>query len=124
MSAKASARLEKLKADAEWAELLRTIGDTSWLPAGFTKFALNPYLAYKKNSQSCSYGSCLTFDLVSSKYCSSIYIAGNLMKNNVVYDFSNDSARGINPGEIVRMKLQYTHEVSGTSIHFTDATCR
>jgi hypothetical protein len=122
----------KAKADAEAAafqaelDAYRTaVRDNSWVPSGFTKFSLNPYLAYKKNNAGCaSYGSCFSFDLVTSKYCDSIYIAGNSGRNGVVYDFSNDTANGISPGTVVKMKLQYTHDQSNTSTEFTDVTCR
>ena len=100
------------------------VKDYSWVPSGFTKFSENPYLAYKKNGSSCSsYGPCFPFDLVSGKYCENIYIKGNSVKDGIVYDWSNDSASGIQAGDIVKMKLQYSHDISGTSTEFTDVTC-
>jgi len=111
---------------AERAELLRTTRDTSWMPAGFKKFALNPYLAYKKDSFSrCdNYGTCFPFELVSNKFCSSIYIAGNFFnKNDVVSDSSSDTARGISPGTRVKMKLQFS-TAEGGYVEFTDANCQ
>lgn len=123
--AKAKADAEAAAFQAELDAYRAAVRDNSWVPSGFTKFSLNPYLAYKKNNAGCaSYGSCFSFDLVTSKYCDSIYIAGNSGKNGVVYDFSNDSANGISPGTVVKMKLQYTHEQSNTSTEFTDVTCR
>jgi type II secretory pathway pseudopilin PulG len=110
--------------DAEIAEQARALADVSWLPSGYKKFDLNPYLAYKKDGRSCSsYGVCFPFTLVTAKYCSNIYIAGNVVSNGVVYEFANDSAQGISPGQKVKMKLQFTTEQGGT-IDFTDATCR
>jgi uncharacterized membrane protein YvbJ len=123
--AKAIADAEAAAFQAELDAYRAAVRDNSWVPSGFTKFSMNPYLAYKKNNAGCaSYGSCFSFDLVTSKYCSSIYIAGNSGKNGVVYDFSNDTANGISPGTIVKMKLQYTHEVSNTSTTFTEVNCR
>ncbi len=123
--AKAIADAEAAAFQAELDAYRAAVRDNSWVPSGFTKFSMNPYLAYKKNNAGCaSYGSCFSFDLVTSKYCSSIYIAGNSGKNGVVYDFSNDTANGISPGTIVKMKLQYTHEVSNTSTSFTEVNCR
>ena len=130
--AKAKAAEAKAKSDAEAAAFQAevdayraAVADVSWVPSGFKKFRDNPYLAYKKNNSGCaSYGPCFSFDLVTGKYCSSIYIAGNSEKNGVVYGFSNDTANGISPGTIVKMKLQYTHDASGTYTNFTDVNCR
>ncbi len=123
--AKAKADAEAAAFQAELDIYSAAVRDNSWVPSGFKKFSLNPYLAYKKNNAGCgSYGSCFSFDLVTSKYCDRIYIAGNSGKNGVVYDFSNDTANGISPGTVVKMKLQYSHDQSNTSTEFTDVTCR
>ena len=111
-------------AEAERKAYQAAVDDMSWVPSGFTKFSLNPFAAYRKNNAECaSYGRCFTFDFVSSKYCSSVYISGNSGKNGVVYDNASDSASEISAGEIVRMKLQYSHEVSNTSTTFTEVEC-
>ena len=121
------AALEEARAAAEQAELeayQAAVADMSWVPSGFVKFSVNPFVAYKKNNEECSsYGRCFTFDLVSSKYCSSVYVAGNSGKNGVVYDNASDSASGISAGEIVKMKLQYSHDVSNTSTTVTEVEC-
>jgi hypothetical protein len=121
------AALAEARAAAERAELAAyqaAVDDMSWVPSGFTKFSVNPFAAYRKNNGECSsYGRCFTFDFVSSKYCSSVYISGNSGKNGVVYDNASDSASEISAGEIVRMKLQYSHEVSNTSTTFTEVEC-
>ncbi|CAN2179567.1 hypothetical protein MCEJIRE27_00255 [Candidatus Nanopelagicaceae bacterium] len=115
---------EAAAAKAELDAYTAAVADNSWLPSGFTKFDANPYLAYKKNQTSCSsYGSCFPFDLVTNKYCSSIYIRANSEKDGVVYDWANDTASGISPGTIVKMILQYSHSVSGTSSYFTEVEC-
>ena len=121
------AALAEARAAAEQAELeayQAAVADMSWVPSGFVKFSVNPFVAYKKNNEECSsYGRCFTFDLVSSKYCSSVYVAGNSGKNGVVYDNASDSASGISAGEIVKMKLQYSHDVSNTSTTVTEVEC-
>jgi hypothetical protein len=123
--AKAKADAEAAAFQAELDKYNAAVRDNSWVPSGFQKFGLNPYLAYKKNNGGCSsFGACFTFDLVTSKYCDRIYIAGNSQKNGVVYDFSNDTANGISPGTVVKMKLQYSHDQSGTSTEFTEVICR
>ena len=121
------AALAEARAAAEQAELeayQAAVNDMSWVPSGFTKFAENPFAAYRKNNGECSsYGRCFTFDFVSSKYCSSAYIADKPRKKRVFYDNASDSASGIGAGEIVRMKLQYSHDVSNTSTTFTEVDC-
>ena len=121
------AALAEARAAAAQAELeayQAAVNDMSWVPSGFTKFTDNPFVAWRQvKGQSCSYGKCITFDVVSSKYCSSIDVSGNSGKNGVVYDNSSDSASGISAGTIVRMKLQYSHEVPNTSTTFTEVNC-
>lgn len=100
------------------------VKDNSWVPSGFTKFSSNPYMAYKKNKTSCSsFGACFPFDLVTSKYCESVYISANMEENGYVVDFSNDSANGISAGKIVKMKIQFTED-SGDNVEWVDVTCR
>ena len=121
------AALAEARAAAEQAELeayQAAANDMSWVPSGFTKFSVNPFVAWRRvEGQSCSYGKCITFDVVSSKYCSSIDVSGNSGKNGVVYDNASDSASEISAGTIVRMKLQYSHEVPNTSTTFTEVEC-
>lgn len=122
---KAQADAEAAAFQAELDAYSAAVRDNSWVPSGFTKFSENPYLAYKRNNAGCdSFGPCFSFDLVTSKYCSSIYIGGNSGKDGVVYDFSNATANGISPGTIVKMKLQYSHDYSNTSTTFTEVNCR
>jgi len=99
--------------------------DNSWVPSGFQKFPTNPYMAFKQNNQSCaSYGVCLTFDLVTSKYCSYVFISANLTQNGIVYGNTNDSANGIAAGVIVKMKMQFTEDNYPSKIQWVDVTCR
>ena len=117
----AAAELEALLEEQKRAE-----ADNSWVPLGYSKFPLNPYMAFRKDSsQKCgTYGVCYPFVLVTSKFCDSVYIAGNIVSDGTVLDFSNDSAQGILPGQKVKMKLQYTVENVAGTVQFTDATCR
>jgi hypothetical protein len=109
---------------AEIDEYTAAVKDYSWVPSGFTKFTANPYMAYKKNKTGCSsYGACFPFDLITSKYCDSVYISANMEEYGYVVDFSNDSANGIAAGKIVKMKIQWTED-SGDSVEWVDATCR
>ena len=123
-AAKARSDAAAAEAAAEAAAYSAAVADNSWVPTGFTKFRLNPFMAYKKNGTSCSsYGACFTFDLVTNKYCSSVYISANLEKNGVVIDFTNDTANGISAGKTVKMKLQWTED-SGDNVGWVDANCR
>ena len=121
------AALAEARAAAEQAELeayQAAVNDMSWVPSGFTKFAENPFAAYRKNNGECSsYGRCFTFDFVSSKYCSSVYISGNSGKNGVVYDNASDSASGISAGQRVKMKIQYTHDLSYSYSEEVEVNC-
>lgn len=123
---KAAAEAAKKLREAEEAEYLRALRDDSWLPTGYTKFDVNPYLAYKRDpnfSRCGSYGTCFPFTLISNKYCSSVYIEGNVVIGGVIYDWANDSAQGIGPGDQVKMKLQFSEDRAGT-VAWTEANCR
>jgi hypothetical protein len=127
--AKAKSEAEAAAFQAEVDEYKAAVKDNSWVPNGFTKFEENPYLAWSRNGSSadCSGGPCLPIDVITSKYCDSIYISGNLeiKSNGTVIDFSNDSANGIAAGKIVKMKLQFFKDVPGTTtISWVDVTCR
>jgi hypothetical protein len=122
---------EKAKADAEAAAFQAeldaysaAVKDNSWVPSGFYKFPENPYLAYKRDGRSCaSYGMCFPFELVTNKYCSSVYISANLTSNGTIVDFTNDTANGVSPGTLVKMKLQWTEDY-GDNTDFIDVNCR
>ena len=108
---------------AETAERLRLEADNAWVPAGFTKFAENPNLAYKKDGRGCSsLGVCFPMTVVTNTYCSTIYIGGNVENGGVVQDFTNDTAYGISPGKKVKMMLQWTSDY-GDNVEFTEVNC-
>ena len=123
------AALAEARAAAEQAELeayQAAVDDMSWVPSGFTKFSTNPFVAYKKdNSQDCdSYGACFPFIAVTSKYCSSLYVEANsLNSDDVVIENGSDSASGISAGQRVKMKIQYTHDLSNTYSDFIEVEC-
>ena len=123
------AALAEAKAAAEQAELeayQAAVDDMSWVPSGFTKFSANPFVAYKKdNSQDCdSYGACFPFIAVTSKYCSTLYVEANsLNSDDVVIENGSDSASGISAGQRVKMKIQYTHDLSNTYSDFIEVEC-
>ena len=123
------AALAEARAAAEQAELeayQAAVDDMSWVPSGFTKFSANPFVAYKKdNSQDCdSYGACFPFIAVTSKYCSSLYVEANSLNgDDVVIENGSDSASGISAGQRVKMKIQYTHDLSNTYSDFIEVEC-
>ena len=125
-AAKARSDAAAAAAAAEAAAYQAAVADNSWVPTGFTKFSLNPFVAYKRdNSQSCStYGPCFPFIVVTNKYCSSLTIEANsLDSGDAVVDNGSDSARGIGAGQRVKMKMQYTHDERNTTTTFTEVNC-
>jgi type II secretory pathway pseudopilin PulG len=122
--AKAQAEARAAAEQAELEAYQAAVNDMSWVPSGFTKFSLNPFVAYKKSGESCSsYGACFPFIAVTNKYCSNLYIKGNSINDyGVVDDNGSDSASGISAGQRVKMKIQFTTDDAGT-IRFTDVDC-
>jgi len=123
--AKAKADAEAAALQAEMDAYQAALKDNSWVPSGFTKFIKNPWMAYKKNGSRCSsYGVCFPFDLITNKYCDSVYISANLVKDGIVYGYTNDTANGISPGTLVKMKMQFTEETYPSNTEFVDVNCR
>jgi hypothetical protein len=122
------AALAEARAAAEEAEreaYQAAVNDMSWVPSGFIKFKLNPYVAFKRDrTQSCSsYGGCFPFIAVTSKYCSTLYVEANSMNNyGVVDDNGSDSANAISAGQRVKMKIQFLNDGGGT-LAFTEVDC-
>ena len=122
------AAIAEARAAAEQAELeayQAAVNDMSWVPEGFTKFSLNPFVAYKRDSnfsRCSSYGVCFPFTAITNKYCSSLYIEGNALANGVIEDNTADSAQGISAGQRVKMKLQFTTDLKG-NVDFTEVNC-
>ena len=115
------------RAAAERAELeayQAAVNDMSWVPEGYSKFSTNPFVAWKKiRGADCSYGTCFTFNAVTSKYCSSLYVEANsVTTSGLVDDNGSDTARGISAGQLVRMKIQFSSESDG-SVDFTEVNC-
>jgi hypothetical protein len=120
-----ASNLAALEAQREAAleEYLGTGGDNAWVPAGYSKFALNPNLAYKKDGRSCaSYGVCFPMTVVTNTFCSTIYVGANVENSGTVLGFTNDTAQGISPGKKVKMMLQWTTD-TGEDVTFTDVNC-
>jgi len=126
------AALAQAEADAKAAALqaeidayAAAIKDNSWVPKGYFKFSENPYVAYKRDSgfSRCgSYGTCFPFTAVTGKYCSTLYIEGNVLVGGIVDDYANDVAKGIPAGQLVKMKLQFSTERNG-NVSFTNVNC-
>ena len=121
--AEAEAAAEAAALKAELDEYAAAVKDNSWVPSGYAKFNENPYLAYKAISYSnCSGGSCFPFQVVSAKYCSRIYIQGNIVRGSTILDWTNDSAYNVNPGQPVKMKLT-SYEDLPWSISWSEVNC-
>ena len=124
-AAKAEAELRKAAAAAELKAYQEAVLDNSWVPEGYTKFSLNPFVAYKRDSnfsRCSSYGVCFPFTAVTNKYCSTLYIEGNALANGVIEDDAIDSAQGISAGQKVKMRLQFTTDLKG-NVDFTEVSC-
>jgi hypothetical protein len=113
---------EKARIAAELEEQKRAEADYSWVPEGFSKLSTN--VAYKRIKAECSsYGRCISFLVVSKTDCSSLYVQGNSAADGVILDWSNDSVKNLKAGQQAKMKLQYSHTVSGSQTTFTEVTC-
>jgi hypothetical protein len=121
--AKAEADAEAAAFQAELDAYQAAVKDNSWVPSGYTKFTENPFLAYKAISYSnCSGGSCFPFQVVSSKYCSKIYIQSNIVRGTTILDWTNDTAYNVSPGQAVKMKMTSYEDLPWT-IDWSEVRC-
>lgn len=98
--------------------------DYSWVPSGFTKFALNPNIAWKRigyDAADC-YSWCLGMQVVSRDSCSSIRLEANFVRNGVIIDSDSDYASDIPAGTRTIMKLVTSTE-NATDTDFTEVKC-
>ncbi len=94
-----------------------------WYPKGFEVIKAFPEFAYDAGGAGCSYsfGSCATFRIVSQYDCpSNLYVEANLLSNDTVVDWGNDTAR-VNAEEVAQMEIPFTTD--GDSWRFTNITC-
>jgi hypothetical protein len=122
--AQAKADAEAAAFQAELDAYKAAVKDNSWVPSGYTKFAKNPYLAYKGISYSNCTGSsyCFPMQVVSSKYCSKIYIQANIVRGSTILDWTNDTAYNVSPGQPVKMKMT-SYEDLPWSIDWSEVNC-
>lgn len=115
---------EKARIAAELEEQKRAEADNSWVPEGFKKSSINPYVAYKKINGECNYGTCFTFMAIASKDCPTLYIQANLKLNEAIVDWTNDTAYNLTSGTQAQMKLQFSYDyVPGNKVFFTEVNC-
>jgi hypothetical protein len=115
---------EKARIAAELEEQKRAEADNSWVPEGFKKFNINPYVARKTFKGGCNYGTCLSFMAIASKDCPTLYIQANLKVNEAIVDWTNDTAYNLASGTQAQMKLQFSYDyVPGSNVSFTEVNC-
>jgi hypothetical protein len=110
----------ELAAEAKRIQDERT--DYSWVPSGYSKFAMNSNMAWKKigyDAADC-YGDCLGMLVISRDYCDSIQIEGNTVRNGVILESNSDFASDIPAKTPTIMKM--AGSFSGT-VQFTKAEC-
>jgi len=119
-------RAEKEAAElaAETKRIQAERADYSWVPSGFTKFALNNNIAWKQigyDAADC-YSWCLGMQVVSRDSCSSIRLEANFVRNGVIIDSASDYASDIPAGTRTVMKLVTSTE-NATDTQFTEVKC-
>lgn len=93
-----------------------------WYPEGFKAFSSE--VAYKfVKSRGCDYYDCWNLDIVTQFSCSYLYVEMNIYDSSgSIVGFTNDSARNIRAGEIVKMRLDDIYD--GSSGRLTEMSCR
>lgn len=98
--------------------------DRSWVPAGYTKFRLNPFLAYKDIPYTnCSKVHCFPFKLIASRPCSKVYVQADIMREDLVLDWTSDMAYKVEPGEPVKLRMESDMPLPWRA-KFTVVTCQ
>jgi hypothetical protein len=122
--AKEELRLAQEAEEEERRRLQEEKEDYSWVPSGYSKFALNYNMAWKKigyDAADC-YSWCLGMQVVSRDYCSSIQLEANFVRNGVILDSASDFASDIPAGTPRIMKLVTSIE-GATNTVFTEVRC-
>lgn len=94
-----------------------------WYPKGFVEIPSHPGFAFKASNRSCSYsfGACANLLMVSKTDCpTNLYVEMNLLKNDVVVDWGNDTAR-VRANQIAELEISFSG--NGDSTEFTDINC-
>jgi hypothetical protein len=127
--ARAKAAIERAEKEAaeiaaEAKRIAAEKADYSWVPSGFSKFSINPNMAYKGISYDAAdcYSTCFGFQVVSRDFCSSISIEANILRNGVILDTDSDYASNIPAGTRTVMKI-VSSAASSWSASFTKAEC-
>lgn len=113
---------KELKSQAQ--RLTSLAANAPWYPKGFTEYA-DGLTAWKWADRSCSYysGRCNHIDVVSSIGCSSLYVEVNFLDSGEsVVDWSNDTARGLAPGQTAKLEF-VTFGDSVSSAQLVDISC-
>jgi hypothetical protein len=92
-----------------------------WYPDGYQLFSTD--IAYKFNkSRGCDYFDCWNIDVVTKYSCSSLYVEMNIYdRSDSIVGFTNDSARNVRAGEIVKLRLDDIYD--GSSGRITEMRC-
>jgi hypothetical protein len=92
-----------------------------WYPDGFESYSLD--VAYKfVEGRGCDYFSCWNIDVITRTSCSSLYVEMNIYDSSgSIVGFTNDSARNVGAGEVVKMRLDDLYD--GSSGRITEMNC-
>lgn len=94
-----------------------------WYPDGFQYFSDDVAIKNVKG-RGCDYGSCWNYDIVTRTACSSLYVELNVYDSSgAVIDWTNDTARNVSAGEIVKIQLN-TYEDEADTGRITEINCR
>jgi hypothetical protein len=104
-------------------EQKRAEADNSWVPEGYKKFKINPYVAYKSTKADCSYGACSAIMVVTNKFCSKLYIEVNAVVNEVIVDWSNDTVNNLSAGKEAKLQFQVSSAAKGGKARYTEVSC-
>jgi hypothetical protein len=117
-------RLAREAEEAERKRIQAERDDYSWVPDGFSKFAVNYNMAYKTigyDAADC-FSNCWGFVAISKDYCSTIQINANIQRGGVILDTDSDFASGVPAGTRVVMKITSSASLPWTA-YVTKATC-
>ena len=114
---------EEARIKAELDKMLLAELDDSWVLPGYKKFELDPDISYTRDEErECDSTTCFPLIVVTNRNCSSLYIEANLLRNGVVEDWTNDSARGIAKGQPVKLMLDFSGRSPG-QLDYTTVNC-
>ena len=106
--------------------VVRAADRKPWYPKGYSQWS-GQDLAYKYEKNGCdnNYGYCWAYTVISQLGCpSGVYVEGNVLENDIIVGYTNDSLGSLPSNTKAKMQLQQFGGSGSRSLQLTEMNCR